>query len=282
MSSFIKKLLRGKPKHPRAAGGAGHLYPEQRVRLQALVMAQLREEGGSAPMPSAPPRALFVPAGDLEVAGKVAARAYQALLAHRAQYTRVALIAPALRIPFAGVAVSAHDAWDVPNGQLRVDQESLERLLAKVQGVRVVDEAHRVELSLELQLPYLCELNPQLELIPLLVGDGAYEPLLGCLRELIQDEQTLLIISADLANELEPALVAQLNEESVKAIRQLDVSALSREHTSGLQALRALVSVAREQGWQAAVLEHSRSDLLLAAPGQLSVGYAAAVFCSGN
>lgn len=285
-SNLIKRLLRGRPKHAREPQVAGHLYPEQPVQLQALIMAQLRtaqaQLQAQSLTPDQPPRALIVPFGDLKVAGQVAALAYACLIDHREAYDRVAIFAPALRIPFAGVGFGGFDALTLPGGSLWVDIPALERLMDLCDEVKPAHEAHRVELAIEAQLPYLHELNPQWELLPILAGDGSQpgcETLLGLLFE---QPRTLILVCAELSSELPPDEVDALDQESVAAILALEPERLGRQHTSARHPLKALLTQARALKLEPVLLERRGSEQLveasLAQSIGLSVGYAALAF----
>lgn len=285
-SNLIKRLLRGRPKHPREPQVAGHLYPEQPVQLQALVLGQLRAAQARlverAALPAQPPRALIVPAGDLQVAGQIAAVAYACLIDHREAYDRVAILAPALRIPFAGVGLAGFDAFKLPGGQLWVDVAELERLMGLCEALKPAHEAHRVELAIEAQLPYLHELNPQWELLPILAGDGSQQGCEQLLALIFEQPRTLVIVCAELSSELPPEQVAALDQESIAAILALEPERIGREHTSARHPLKALLSQARAQSLTPMLLERQGSEQLVDAQlvesTGLSVGFAALAF----
>lgn len=285
-SNLIKRLLRGRPKHPREPQVAGHLYPEQPVQLQALVLKQLRAaqarltERGLTP--AQPPRALIVPSGDLQVAGQIAALAYACLVEHREAYDRVAVLAPALRIPFAGVGLGAFDAFKLPGGQLWVDVPELERLMSLCDALKPAHEPHRVELAIEAQLPYLHELNSAWELLPFLAGDGSQQGCEQLLGLLLEQPRTLIVVCAELSSELPPAEVEALDQESIAAILALEPERIGREHTSARHPLKALLTQARERGLEPVLLERQGSEQLVEAQlveyTGLSVGLSAWAF----
>ena len=281
MANLLRTLLRAKPKQPRPALAAGHLYPEHAASLQALVMDQLRQARAlavRAGLPAHPPRALVVPFGDLRVAGQVAAAAYGLLVEHGDAYERVALLAPAQRVPFAGVALGGFDAWSCPTGHLWVDADAQQRLLAmQAPGpVRLIHEALRAELPLELQLPYLRELQPRWSILPMLSGDGAGQLCQALLAQLADWPKTLIVVCTELSCELPPDQADALDAQTAQAIEALDPGPLSPAHATGRHALRALLALGRERAWTARVLERRLSAQLMQDPGQLVVGYAAA------
>ena len=119
-------------------------------------------------------------------------------------------------------------AFRTPLGDVPVDAQTAEALLEISRGVVGVDhDAHRAEHAVEVELPFLQLLRPDVRIVPLVlawdVWDGARE--LGeMLGRLVQatGEPVLLLASSDL-NHYEPAGVTeQKDAQALDAIRALD------------------------------------------------------------
>ncbi len=254
---WLDRLLKKKPEHPLRVAGAGHLYPAQPAALCALIQAQLDAQSlAPAPMP----RALITPFGDLSVVGPIMAPAYATLRAHASTIQRVLILAPALRIPFHGLALPSHDAFACPTGHLWLDAYTL-RELVDDDTVRTLDAPHDVELAIALQLPYLVALLPHAQLLPLLVGDGGLDGARAAL-EVLWDDTTLAIIATELVSELPPAEAAALDAQTAQAIASLDPDPIGPDHASGRWPLRALLELCALRGYSTQPLAHADSNTL--------------------
>lgn len=74
----------------------------------------------------------------------------------------------------AAVAMGTRD-WEMPMGQVPLDRELAERLLQTDATIMADDNAHGSEHSLEVQVPFLQFLQPNLHIVPLCIGHIEYE-----------------------------------------------------------------------------------------------------------
>src|SRR5581483_5765877 len=131
--------------------------------------------------------------------GPVAASAYAQLQQARGSVKRVILLGPAHWVAFKGLAGSSTDAFATPLGLAPVDRPALARALALPQ-VRILDEAHMQEHSLEVHLPFLQEILGDFTFLPLVVGAAEPEAVSEVLRALWNGPETLIVVSSDLSH----------------------------------------------------------------------------------
>jgi len=163
----------------------------------------------------------------------------------------VLVVAPALRVPFRGAGVSSNDAFETPFGHLEIDHEDY-RPLEGSSVVRMQDEAHQVERGIELQLPWISLVAPDVRLIPVLVGDGPADDVAWVLDRL-WDEQTALILACELSTDLSSEDAREQDASTVQRIRELDSSGFEFGDVSGRKPLAALLSVCRARGLETRV-----------------------------
>ena len=134
----------------RAAAVAGYFYDAAPGRLKhdvnQLLNAETAASGGI-------PEALIVPHAGYVYSGSTAACAYRQLLIDPDQIKRVLLIGPAHRVYVKGMAIPSVDRFATPLGEIELDKGGLSQIGA-LPAVQVIDEAHREEHSLEVQLPF--------------------------------------------------------------------------------------------------------------------------------
>jgi AmmeMemoRadiSam system protein B len=186
---------------------AGSWYPGTPAAIAAEVEAYL----AGAENPALPGRlvGLISPHAGLRYSGPVAAQGY-ALLRGRASLTAV-LVGPSHRVAFDGASMYAKGAFETPLGQAPVAEDLAAALLAEDPTIRDLPAPHRDEHSLEMQLPFLQHLVPQLRIVPILMGSqarGEVERLSRALARVLAGREVLLIASSDLSH-YQPAPVAQ-------------------------------------------------------------------------
>jgi len=237
----------------RRAAVAGSWYPGTAARISAEVAGHLE----AAACPPVPGRliALISPHAGLRYSGPVAAYGYS-LLRGRSHATAV-LLGPSHRVAFEGVALHARGAFETPLGAAPVDETVAQALLDQDGRMFDAPDAHREEHSLEMQLPFLQHLVPDLRIVPMLMGEQAREDVRavsGALSRTLAGRDALLVASSDLSH-YHPAPVAnRLDALVVEDIRRFDPEALmarleaSPQHACGGGPIVAVMEAARALG----------------------------------
>ncbi len=180
----------------RQAAVAGQFYPADKIQLQTQIdqlMATGKVQSGARP------EALIVPHAGYVFSGRTAAQAYQSLISRRHEIKRVILFGPAHRVYLAGMALPSVDSFRTPLGDIPLDRENIARV-ATLPGVIESDEVHRLEHSLEVQLPFLQSILDDFLLIPVAVGDCDADTVASLLDSLWGGNDSLTIISTDLSH----------------------------------------------------------------------------------
>jgi AmmeMemoRadiSam system protein B len=153
-----------------------------------------------------PPRgrlhAIVAPHAGLMFSGPVGAYAYKAAAAN-GPYDAAILVGPSHFVAFDGVGSYPAGAFDCPLGRVRIDETVARELSAAAPIVRALPDAHRREHSLEMQLPFLRRLMPDLPIVPLLMGyqtRDTIEALAAGLANACAGRDVLLIASTDLSH----------------------------------------------------------------------------------
>lgn len=180
----------------RPAAVSGAFYEADAGRLQRHVVSMLACAEASMRVR---PKVLIVPHAGYIYSGTVAAQAYAALAPVAADITRVVLFGPAHRVPLEGMAVPDADAFATPLGPVPLDHEALQ-YACTLPGVCISSEAHRLEHSLEVQLPFLQTVLGQFSLVPVVVGHCAARTVAAVMDALWGGPETLLVVSTDLSH----------------------------------------------------------------------------------
>jgi len=261
---------------------AGTWYPGDSASIAAEVEECLAGVVGVPP----PGRlvALISPHAGLRYSGPVAAHAY-ALLRGRAGLTAV-LVGPSHRMAFDGVAVAARGAFETPLGRVPIDEEIAARLVAYNRGI--VDEMrpHRDEHSLEMQLPFLQHVVPEVRIVPVLMGSQERretELLARALVGALEGCDALLIASSDLSHYRPAPEANALDAKVVDDVRRLDPEGLMDRlerfhgHACGGGPMVAVMKAARGRGAdRATILKYGHSGDVAEGDKSHVVGYLAA------
>ncbi len=250
---------------------AGMFYPQHPAELHAMVAGLLRDaKTGPAP------KALIAPHAGYIYSGSIAATAYKRLCEVRGHIRRVILLGPSHRVPFRGLAASSADTYRTPLGDIAVDRAALDSLRALPQVVEL-DEAHAMEHSLEVHLPFLQEVLGDFTLVPLVVGDASAVEVAEVLELLWGGPETLIVISSDLSHYHSYETAQQMDTATSLAIERLEPEQISYDSACGRIPVSGLLQVARRHGLKAETID-LRNSGDTAGSHQQVVGYGAYVF----
>jgi AmmeMemoRadiSam system protein B len=186
----------------RPAFRAGSFYPSDPGLAQAEVDTHLRA-GGVGKTATEVYRAIMLPhAGWLFCGGTMG----KTLAGVKLPRTLI-ILGPRHTALGANNSVANHNAWQIPGATIPVDTAIAQRLSRAVPGLAYESEAHRQEHGTEVILPFLHRLRPDLQIVPIVLGqcDGPFlTTLAGELISIIREarsrgeEPPLLVISSDM------------------------------------------------------------------------------------
>ena len=240
----------------RSPAVAGYFYPESAQELRATLKGYLDSAAKPAPaLLAVCPHAGYVYSG--AVAGVV--------LGGVEIPQRVILAGPNHRGLGADAALMSQGAWETPLGQVGLDAELGDLLLRHCPMIREDETAHLHEHSLEVQVPFLQTLQPDLKLSPLCLSAMSLDECLAmgrCIASAIKElgEPVLMVASTDMSH-YEPARQAEQKDmAAIGHILDLDPAGLyeivARQDISmcGVLPTAVLLQAAKDLGAQGAEL----------------------------
>ena len=252
---------------------AGSFYPGDAGELDGAVAGLL---AAVTPGDGPAPKAIIAPHAGYVYSGAIAAEAYARLAGVRDSIERVVLVGPAHRMPFRGIAASGASAFSTPLGDVPVDADATRRLMT-LPHVVVLNEAHRLEHSLEVHLPFLQRCLGDFVLVPLVVGDATGKQVAEALELLWGGPETLIVISSDLSHQLAYDEARTMDAATCKAIEDYRPDAIEPPQACGRIPIMGLLEVARARSMAVATLD-LRNSGDTAGPRDRVVGYGAWVF----
>ncbi|MDH5437110.1 MAG: AmmeMemoRadiSam system protein B, partial [Gammaproteobacteria bacterium] len=205
-----------------------------------------------------------------------AASAYARLSVVRDQIKRVVLLGPSHRVALFGLAVSSADQFATPLGNIPVDKNALSEIRDLPQ-VKTLDEAHELEHSLEVHLPFLQEVLSDFTLVPLVVGDTTANEVAEVLERLWGGPETLIVISSDLSHYNDYAIAQIQDKRTSYAIENLEPEKIQYDDACGRIPVNGLLTIARKLGLKATTVD-LRNSGDTAGDRDRVVGYGAYVF----
>jgi AmmeMemoRadiSam system protein B len=255
---------------------AGAFYPADPTELSALVDRLL--DAVDVPADDELAAAYVVPHAGYRYSGPTAAHVYARLRRHADRVRRVVLIGPAHRVPLVGAAVSAVERWRTPLGDVAVDSPAA-RTLADTGRATVNEAPHAAEHSLEVQLPFLQSVLPEVRILPVCIGLSEVDEVRAVIDSAVgvagvPSGGTVVLCSTDLSHYLPDAQARAQDARTAQAILDLDPSRIGNRDACGSFALRGLLGWADRLGLAARLLDLSTSADTAGGPERV-VGYPA-------
>ena len=221
------------PERIRESVIAGAWYPADPAILRGKIDGFLRQ--ADVEPPAGKLVALIAPHAGYRYSGQVAAHAYKLLQTRK--FKTVVIVAPSHYARFWGVSVYDRGSYRTPLGTVPLDMELIAELKRKDPSIRYVAEAHQKEHSLEIQLPFLQVLLPDVKLVPLVMGNqdlSTCRKLAETLANLTRDKSVLIVASTDLSHFHSYSDAQILDNRVVGHVRQMSIEGLASDLAAGL------------------------------------------------
>ena len=229
---------------------AGQFYPDDPRELLRMVQTWTASEH-----PRRTATGLMAPHAGYVYSGAIAG----ATFARVAVPQRVVILGPNHHGLGHPAAVYAEGEWRTPLGSVTIDAAFAATLLGACPELAADPLAHRLEHSLEVQVPFLQASNADVQIVPICLGRLSLEALLAiaaALAELVAADPmaTLIVASSDMTH-YEPGELAR--EKDLRAIEQLLnldpqglLATIRKDRTSmcGVLPATVLVAAARQLG----------------------------------
>lgn len=261
----------------RPAAVAGMFYPGNAETLAQDLDAMLADAESRAP--GLVPKALIVPHAGYIYSGPIAATAYALLKPLAQTIRRVILLGPTHRVAVRGLALPGTDAFATPLGTVNIDQDAVRRI-AQLPQVTVSPQAHALEHSLEVHLPFLQTVLPDFTLLPLAVGMASAEEVAEVLEAVWGGPETLIVISSDLSHYLPYDAAMATDSNTAKSILCLEQT-VTHQQACGGTPVNGLIVAARRHGMTPHLLD-LRNSGDTAGDRSRVVGYGAFAFTEAS
>ncbi len=140
----------------------------------------------------------------------------------------------------APLAIMAHTTWQTPLGEVAPDADFAEHLMRRFPALHEDSAANRGEHAIEVQLPFLQVRQPQLKIVPIVVGTSDFDVLRG-LGEALADvigvweeerqveerkKKILIIASSDMNHYESDAITRVKDHKAIERVLAMDARGL--------------------------------------------------------
>jgi AmmeMemoRadiSam system protein B len=241
-------------RHPAVAG---YFYPGREQELLRLLGEMVDQEQESCEA-----LAVISPHAGYMYSGLVAGAVFSSVKIP----DRVILLGPDHRAATSNFAVAASGTWITPLGKVRIDSELAADILNRSAGAEEEPSAHAQEHSLEVQVPFLQYLNPEVSIVPISCTYFADFPQLQELGTALADtvrarsDPVLIVASTDMSHQVPQETARKKDFLAIDRILELDARGLydvvqqERISMCGFQASTAALAAAVTLGAEQAEL----------------------------
>jgi AmmeMemoRadiSam system protein B len=170
--------------------------------------------------------AILAPHAGLMFSGRIGAYAYK--VAAQGTYEVALVVGPSHHYGFDGIAMWPDGGFDSPLGVARIHKDATAEILSD-SIAHVLPAAHAPEHSLEMQLPFLRRLLPDVPIVPMLMGFQQRETIDALARVLARvsrQRPTLLVASTDLSHFFDADTAVSLDSRVQACVASFDPDAL--------------------------------------------------------
>jgi len=199
---------------------AGRFYPRNAAQLERGVRQFISPADAAGPAPPPLVRALgcIVPHAGYMYSGAVAGAVFARLELPR----RFVILGPRHYPEGAPLAILSEGAWRTPLGDARLDSGLAAALARACPLLREDAVAHATEHAIEVELPFLQQMAPEFQFVPIALGTDRFQAF----------EELGRAVAAVIAAESEPVLILASSDmnhyESDRITRQKDARAIER------------------------------------------------------
>lgn len=271
---------------------AGRFYESDPVELKSQIDSCYKHQLGAADSKitcSGRLAGFIAPHAGFVFSGPVASHAYSRLALEKPFPETIILLGPKHTHYGAEFSISAARTWKTPLGNVELDRDLCEKLLAGVDLLQSDNEAHMFEHSLEVQLPFLQHFAPQLpRIVPIALNYTSLEninQLASGIRHVINAEKNkkvLFIASSDFSHDTPREEAYRLDGQVIARILKLDAQGFydlvigEDRSVCGVIPITTLLMILVGTKLQAKLLKYATSmDIMRHDRG---VGYGAIIF----
>lgn len=267
---------------------AGSFYPNDPAKLKSMINGFMNNAEADKPEISGNVYGIISPHAGYIYSGAVAGYGFSYL--SNLNFDTYIILAPSHRARFKGASVIPEGLYSTPLGDMEIDSDICEKLL-KLEGFGFISEAHELEHSLEVQVPFVQVISEGSRIVPVVIGTTDLElcrKIGDSIASVIakKDKRYAVVISTDLSHYHGYNSAIELDKTLIKSIESFDENKISsilksgKAEACGEGPLISGMTLCRSMGAERVnVVKYANSGDTAGSKDQV-VGYLSAVFTS--
>ena len=263
---------------------AGSFYPSDPKQLEGMISGYLKE--AKAVSVTGEIVGLVSPHAGYVYSGPVAAYSFNQLSGSGAGLAVV--LAPSHRARFNGASILPEGIYETPLGDVPIDGAMGDKL-SNTKYFSVIKEAHEMEHSLEVQVPFLQSVLEEFSIVPIIIGTvdvATCRTIAEGIRDALAAEKRrfAVVISTDLSHYYSYTAAQTMDNRFIEALKSLDENTVTRVIESGTAqacgegpVLAGMILCKLLGATKAEILKYANSGDTAGSRDQV-VGYLAAAF----
>ncbi len=211
---------------------SGTFYPSDPAELRRMVEKFI--ESAELPELKGDIRGIISPHAGYIYSGPVAGYSYKAVKGRH--FEAVIVIGPSHRVDFEGSSVYPKGSFVTPLGKLKISEEIAKELISYDKSISFNEEAHRIEHSVEVQLPFIQVSLGDVPIVPIVMGrptERNIKILSEALYKVISTKNVLLVASTDLSHYYPRDVARRVDLLTRSLIEKFDPELLMNEFHRG-------------------------------------------------
>jgi AmmeMemoRadiSam system protein B/AmmeMemoRadiSam system protein A len=172
---------------------------------------------------------LIAPHAGYVYSGQIAAFAYR--LIHGKDYETAIIIGTAHRHGFKGCSIYPKGGYETPFGVAKID-EALASEISEASGFKFIPEAHAGEHSVEMQVPFIQKVLPEVKIVPIVMGapsEKTISSLAKAFEKTLSGKKALIIASTDLSHFFPKGKANAVDAETLALIEAMDTDTITKK-----------------------------------------------------
>lgn len=265
----------------RRAVVAGQFYPADPDELKGMIDEFLSNAPAQPGLKNI--IGLVCPHAGYVYSGQTAAYAYKTVQGN--EYDAVIVIAPSHRDPIEGASIWNKGAYQTPLGLVPVNEALASEIMAHEPTIQATKYGHRMEHSLEVQLPFLQQTIRNLTIIPIVIQDYSLsncKRIANAITRAVKNKEVLLVASTDLYHGENYKECLEYSKFTLEKIIKMEPEQLfesfedGKSQACGAGPVVIIEMIAKELGAnKAKLLTQTNSNDVIGQRGGYVVGYGA-------
>lgn len=218
-------------------------YPENKQELERVLSQYLKQEIKLKEKPKTI-TGLIVPHAGYEFSGAIAGKAFS--LFQDQKRNKAVIIGPSHYTYLTGTVTSDKQEWQTPLGKIKLFNTDFPKTN--------IDQEH----SITNQIPFLQKINPDIQILPLMMGQITNEQAKQ-IAEKISKINALYIFSTDLSHFLPYDQALKKDRQTIQAITSLNSKKLTENSACGIFPLLILIELCKIKNLKPHLIEYKNS-----------------------